>query len=379
MNWKLLLPGTAVLAAAAVSLGFCWSFNTGPHALQLPGTVEVQEVRLSPRIGGRVGRVAVAEGDVVKPGQPLVYLDVPELTAQYEQCQARLRAAEADWERARNGPRPEEKAAADAQAEAARARLQRLEAGSRREEIDQAAGECRSAEASLTKAQGNLDRARQLYPHSLSRADYDAEAAAHNLARGQVEAARARLEMLRRGPRVEEIAQARAELGQAEANAALLRAGTRSEDLAAAAARVEEMRARLRELEANLREATVTAPEAAVVEVLAVRVGDVVAANQPVGRVLRAEDLWVKAYVPETDLGQVRLNQDVEVAIDSHPGKRFAGTVRQIASESEFTPRNVQSADERRNQVFAIKVRVSDPAGVFKSGMAAEVYLPLHD
>jgi multidrug resistance efflux pump len=129
----------------------------------------------------------------------------------------------------------------------------------------------------------------------------------------------------------------------------------------------------------NLEEAVVRVPEPAVVEVLPVRKGDTVGPNQPVVRVLRDEDLWVKVFVPETLLGKVRLNQAVEVTIDSHPGERFAGTVVYIASASEFTPRNVQSADERRHQVFAIKVRIDDPRGVFKSGMAADVHLTLQD
>jgi HlyD family secretion protein len=113
------------------------------------------------------------------------------------------------------------------------------------------------------------------------------------------------------------------------------------------------------------------------VEVLAIRPGDILAPNQPVARVLRADDLWVKAYVPATELGKVKLNQAVEVTIDSHPGRRFAGTVAQIATVSEFTPRNVQSVDERANQVFAVRVRVSDAEGIFKSGMAADVFVPV--
>src|SRR5262249_49962808 len=114
-----------------------------------------------------------------------------------------------------------------------------------------------------------------------------------------------------------------------------------------------------------------------VVEVLSVRKGDVLTPNQTILRVLRADDLWVKVYVPETELGRVQLGQHVDVTIDSYPNRRFAGTVEQIAAESEFTPRNVQSADERRHQVFGVKVRVANPEGVFKSGMAAEVTLPL--
>jgi multidrug resistance efflux pump len=154
-------------------------------------------------------------------------------------------------------------------------------------------------------------------------------------------------------------------------------AGTRSEDLAAAEARVAEARGKLHEIDANLNEAIVRAPERVFVEVVAVRNGDLVQPNQPILRVLRADDLWVKAYVSEHDLGKVRMNQPAEVTVDAYPEKRFQGTVSYIAAESEFTPRNVQSADERRHQVFAIKVRISDPQGVFKSGMAAEVTLPL--
>ena len=177
----------------------------------------------------------------------------------------------------------------------------------------------------------------------------------------------------------EEIKAALAEARRAEANYKLLEAGTRSEEIDEAAAKVEEVKARLREVEAHLEEGQVRAPERAVIEVLAVRKGDLVPPQQPVVRVLRADDLWVRAYVPETLLGKVRLNQPVEVTVDSYPGRVFHGTVIQVASESEFTPRNVQSVDERRHQVFGIKVQVPDPQGVFKSGMAAEVKLKLHE
>ncbi len=109
------------------------------------------------------------------------------------------------------------------------------------------------------------------------------------------------------------------------------------------------------------------------VEVVAVRKGDLVMPNQPVLRSARIDDLWVKVYVPETDLYRFKLGQEADVTIDGLPNEHFAGTIRFIDSESEFTPRNVQSADERRHQVFGIKVRIADPKGRFKSGMAAEV------
>jgi multidrug resistance efflux pump len=112
-----------------------------------------------------------------------------------------------------------------------------------------------------------------------------------------------------------------------------------------------------------------------VLEVLSVRKGDVLSPGAPVARLHRASDLWVKVFVPETEIGRVAVGQSAEATVDSFPGRKFAGKVSWIAAQAEFTPRNVQSADERRHQVFAVKVVVADPEGVFKSGMAAEVVL----
>jgi multidrug resistance efflux pump len=376
MTRKSILATTGLLAAVALGLGFYWPLSHSKRGLRLPGVVEIQEVRLSSKVGGRVARVAVAEGNLVQPGQPLVYFDVPELQAQYEQMQARLQAAEADLEKARNGARVEEKAAARAARDAARSRWERLKAGSRVEEIEQAQSELASAEADLKGARKEAERSTTLYARkAVSGTDYDAAVTALERAQGRASAARARLKLLQAGSRPEEIAEAAAELARAQANFDLLEAGTRSEDIAQAQARVAELKAKVRELKVNLQEAVVVAPEHAVVEVLPVRKGDIVPPNQPVVRVLRAEDLWVKVYVPETELGKVRLGQEVEVKIDGYPDKSFAGVIQQIASESEFTPRNIQSVDERRHQVFGVKVRVANPDGVFKSGMAADVLL----
>jgi multidrug resistance efflux pump len=179
------------------------------------------------------------------------------------------------------------------------------------------------------------------------------------------------------GSREEDIELARAKWLEARARLTLLEAPGRSEDVLLAEARYRQAEARLAELKINYQERTIYAVEKAIVEVIAVRRGDVVPPNQPVLRVLRAEDLWLKVYVPETQVSKVRLGQQVEVRIDAYPGRPFQGTVIQVATISEFTPRNVQSADERRYQVFAVKVRVDNPGGVFKSGLSAEVRLPL--
>jgi multidrug resistance efflux pump len=373
----ILIALTALLAVCA-GLGFFWPFGQRQDVLRLPGTVEIQEVRLGSKVGGRVLEVLVMEGQLVKPNEKLVVFDVPELKAQLAQAEAKLAAAVADWEKAENGPRQEEKDQARATAEAAKARYERMLAGWRQEEKDQARSDLEAAAADLKQARDDFLRASDLYRQRASaRADYDLALANRDRALGRFNSARARWEMLKEGNRPEDKEMARAEWQQAAAQWKLLEIGTRPEEKAAAKARMEELRARVNELKVNLAEQVIYAPEEAVVEVLSVRPGDLVLPNTPVIRVLRARDLWVKVYVPETELGKVRLNQAADVTVDAYPNKRFRGKVIQVASISEFTPRNVQSVDERRHQVFGVKVRVDNPQGVFKAGMAAEVVLPL--
>src|SRR5262249_54860606 len=150
-------------------------------------------------------------------------------------------------------------------------------------------------------------------------------------------------DMMVRGSRDEDIDEAQADLARLNARYQFLLRGTRDEDRDAAAAAVAEAQAQLDEAETNLREATVVAPERCLVETVSVRAGSLVTAGQPVVVAHRADDLWVKVYVPSTELGKVRVGQAAEVTVDSHPGRRFKGEVMQIATASEFTPRNVQS------------------------------------
>jgi multidrug resistance efflux pump len=196
-------------------------------------------------------------------------------------------------------------------------------------------------------------------------------------AQARVNAARAKYVMMTSGNRAEDKADAESTLRQLTKHYELLEAGTREEDKQVARANVAELEGKLREMEANLREAVVRAPGKTIVEVVAVRKGDLVAPNQPVIRALHADDRWVKVFVPSPDLGKVHVGDTVAVTCDSYPGREFRGTIIQIATIGEFTPRNVQSADERKHQVFAVKVRVEDDPDVFKSGMAADVRVPL--
>lgn len=378
MIWKPLLAGVALLGIAGSSASLWVHFRQRPTNLKSPGTVETQDVRLSSRVGGRVAKVLVHESQLIEPGTTIVELAMPELDAQRAQLVAQKEAAEAVLEKLKNGPRKEEKEAAKAAVEAAAARLTRMQKGFRAEEIEQARNELSSLQADLQNAILELNRERALLEKGASaKTDYDAAVARHGRLQGQVSAAAAKLKMYETGFRPEEIAEMQADLARLQANYDLLLAGTRPEEIEEATARVNELQGHIDEIDVKRNERVVVAPERAVVEVLMVRPGDIVAPNQAVALVLRAEDLWVKAYISEVDLGRIRLGQKVEITCDAYPDKRFDGVITYIASASEFTPRNVQTIDERRHQVFGFKVRVTDSQGVFKSGMAADVWLPL--
>ena len=377
MRTKALILVVTVLAIAS-GLGFYWPFGRTPQTLTLPGVVEIQEVRLAPRVRGQVAEVFVTEGQFVRAKQLLVRLTDPDLMADREMARADLGEAEKTLEKLKNGPRVQEKEAAKAALEAAQSRLRLLQAGSREQQILQAQKELETAEAALKLAADEYARVDTLFQKSAAtNAEFDAVSSNRKSATGRVGAARARFDDLKAGPRPPEIQEGEAEVRRLDANHRLLLAGTRPEEIGEAEARVAMKRAVLRKAEDRVKGLEIFAPEDAILEVLSVRPGDSVEAYQAVARVLRAADLWVKVYVPETDLGKVKLNQLVEVRVDSYPDRRFQGKVVQINGESEFTPRNIQSVDERHHQAFGVRVRVDDPQGVFKSGMAAEVIIPL--
>jgi multidrug resistance efflux pump len=379
MLWKPVLAGIALLALSGSTVGLWWRFFERPTELRLPGTVETQDVRLSSRVGGRVEKVFVSESQLVEPGQKIVQLEMPELDAQRAQLVAQKDAAEAVLAKLKEGPRPEEKEAAKAAVNAAAARLARMEHGYRPEEVEQARQELYALQADFQTATQDLARERSLVGKGASSAEqYDAAVGRHSKLEAQLGGAKAKLEMLEAGYRKEDIAEAKAEMARLQAQYDLLLAGTRQEEIDEAAAQVAGLKAQIDEIDIKRAERMVVAPERSIVEVLMVRPGDIAAANQPVALMQRADDLWVKAFISEIDLGKIRLGQKVTVTCDAYPGKRFEGEITYIASAAEFTPRNVQTIDERRHQVFGFKVRVDDPEGVFKSGMAADVWLPLH-
>jgi multidrug resistance efflux pump len=202
----------------------------------------------------------------------------------------------------------------------------------------------------------------------VSRQQRDAAESSWKMAAAQHRNAREKLSQLKRGYRAEEIAAAKARYEQTLANLQKLERGSRAEDvdLAKAAYAYDQARAR---------EAQVVSPAAANVEVLDVRPGDLVAPNTPVATLLERDQIYIRIYIPETEIGRVKLGQPAEVRVDSFPDKVFNGVVEQINQQAEFLPRNVQTRSERVHQVIGVKIRVNDATNSIRSGMASDVKL----
>ncbi|MGE0870351.1 MAG: HlyD family secretion protein [Kofleriaceae bacterium] len=341
------------------------------------GTVESRAVTVGSRVGGRIAEIRVHEGDLVKPGQVLIVLEPGDLRAQHAMATAQLEQAQAALDKLERGARPEEIAQANARAAQATAALAEAKHGGRAEEIAAAEARVAQAQAAADKAQLDADRAhRLLASQAIARAEADAADLALRTAKAQLVAQQNVLAQTRAGARTEEKAQAAARATEAKAAAQLVNAGPRVEDLRAAAALVAAAKARVDQLEVMLGELEIRAPSVARVEALDLRPGDILAPNAPAASLLEEGQLYVRIYVPETQIGRVKVGDKLPIEVDSFPDRAFEGRVDHVNERGEYSPRNLQTADERADQVFAMRISVLDGQHDLRAGMAAVVHVP---
>ncbi|HEX2712177.1 MAG TPA: efflux RND transporter periplasmic adaptor subunit [Candidatus Acidoferrales bacterium] len=356
----LLVIGAAATALAGLAL-YAGVFRRA-EVLEGSGTVEARNIRVGSKVGGRVLEVRVREGDRVETGQVLVTFDDQELLAALEQARANL-------EKMERGFRPEEIAEARATSRQARADYEQRLNGSRKEDIEAARADVERTRADAIHTERNFKRVSDLANADVfSKQQRDDAEAAWRIAVAAQRNAEEKLAELELGYRPEEIASAEARYQQTEATRTRLERGNRRED-------IDYARAGLRDAESRYRERGVLAPSAATVEVLDVRPGDLIAPNTPIATLLERDQLYVRIYVPETKIGRVRVGQQAEVHVDSFPKEVFPAEVEQINQKAEFLPRNVETKEERVHQVFGIKLRIKDPSGRVRAGMAADVKL----
>jgi len=326
---NVVLAGAVVLvlvAGSAVYLRFRGGEADG--AVRVSGNIEVTDVDVSFRTAGRVLERLVGEGMTVSEGQVVARLDSADLEREAMRKEAELKAAEAA--------------------------LRDLEAGSRPQEIAAARATVARAQAEADRLAREFERSSALYSREvISAREYEAANAASDVAGARLREAREALLLVEEGPRKEQVAQARAQVDQA--------------------------REALKLAKVRLGYGTITAPLSGLVLSENVEAGDYVAPGTPVVTVGDLANVWLRAYIEETDLGRVKVGQPVEVTTDTYPGKKYAGRVSFIASQAEFTPRNVQTRKERVRLVYRIKVDIPNPERELKPGMPADAVIRTED
>ena len=361
--------------ATALS-GFWWPWRADDR-LTVSGTIEAHEILVGSKVGGRVAKVHVREGDRVKPGQLLVELERDELEGRKAEAVATVAQSQAALDQLLAGSRPEEIARARAAAEAAQQAMAGVKTWPRPEEVAQARADVAAAEAELAYAEAQHRRFEALFRDgAVAAAELDNARSRRDADRARVASLRERLRTLQTGSRPEDIGTAEGRFQEADAGRRLVEKGPREEEIRQARAALQAARARQRVIETQLAETVLTAPADAVMEVFDIRPGTLVTPNRALATLIE-RDLWVRVYVPESQIGRLRLGLEVAVRVDSFPGRRFRGVVEQINRKAEFTPRNVQTPEERVNQVFGVKVRLENPEGLLRAGMAADVTLSL--
>jgi len=321
----IILGAVVILVFVAVLIGRLRSKNE-EGVISLSGNVEVTESNMGFKMPGRIVELAVDEGQTVKLGAVLARLDNAELTSFVAQSRAGLQEAST--------------------------RLAELKAGSRPQEIGQAGANAAAQEAELTRVKKDYERAERLYKEgAMSASNFDSAKSAYEarkaLHRGSAEV----LSLVKEGPRKEQIE--------------------------AAEHRVQQLKAALAVSEERLGDTILYAPTNGVILRKNVELGETVGAGTPVFTVGDLENPWVKVYVKETQLGLVKLGQKAQVKTDTYKHKTYEGAVTYISSEAEFTPKNVQTQEERVKLVFGVKVRVKNVNQELKPGMPADVKILL--
>lgn len=364
-----------VLVLAAVYFGYAFWKARQPY--EWSGTVEARTMEVGSKVGGRIKDVLVREGDSAKAGQALVQLEPGDLPAQLLGAQGALDQAKANLQKMKNGSRPEEIEQARANAQTATAALQEAVNGSRHEQVAGAAARLQAAEFALEKATLDQKRTNILFDKgAASRADKDNADLALQSAVANRDSARDTLDELKNGSRREDIAQATARAAQARASAKLTEAGSRVEDIEAAAAAVDQAQGKVDQIKVQIDELVIRAPRAARVESLDLRPGDIIQPNSTAATLLEDDQLYVRIYVPETEIGHLKLGDTVPITVDSFANRSFQGVVEHINQQGEYSPRNLQTADERADEVFAARVGLREGRDVLRAGMAAFIRVP---
>lgn len=305
---------------------FCSGNNNGSE-IEGTGTIEAVQVDISCAVAGKIKTIAVEEGDKVTEGEVVLTIDDTDYILQRKLVKAQL--------------------------EAASAQLNLVLAGAREEDLQRTQESVRAAKAAFEKAEANFNRVKNLYETgSSTKSVYDEVKAGYEMAEANYQASKRTLEKLTRGARAEEIKVAQANKAAAEAN--------------------------LEIIQKRISDCIVTSPITGVITNKLVETGERVIPNGIVATITKTDSMRIMIYVSDRNIGHVKIGQTAEIKIDSYPDRIFYGTVQFIAEDAEFTPKNIQTKDEREKLVFGVKIKIDNSDGILKSGLPADAVIRIN-
>jgi HlyD family secretion protein len=381
---KVIIP-IAVVAAAAGAWWFWKAHSADPSLIHLSGNIELTQANLSFKYSGRLVELLVDEGAVVTKGQLLARLDLNEYQMQVRREHASVASSRSSLLQLRTSI-DYQKANIESDVALRRANLQQAEArltellnGSRKEEIEQARSSLAEAQAMQKQASADWERAETLFKNDdISAQQHDQFRRAFDSANATARRLSESLQLSIIGPRKEQIDQQRAVVEQTRASVKLAEANRidlkrRTEEIGMRQADIQRAQAQAGVLDSQLSDRTLFAPFDGVVLTKGTEIGEVLAAGASVVTVGDVEHPWVRAYLSEKDLGRVKLGTTATVTTDSFKGKQYPGKITFISAEAEFTPKQIQTEEERTKLVYRIKIEVANPNRELKSNMPADV------
>jgi HlyD family secretion protein len=381
-----------LLLLAAGGGGWYWFYgrmNGATNRIPVSGNLELTQVDLSFKTAGRMTELAVREGDFVKKGDLIAKLDDAQLAQQLLRDQAAVAAAQSAYQQLETSIEYQaatidsDISARRANLAQAQAKLDALLAGSRLQEIQQAQSAVADAQAWNDQARSDWERAQTLYGREdISKAQYDQARAKLDSTAAQLRQAQDHFALVKEGPRKEDIAGARAQVAQAQAAVQTAEANRielrrKQQQLVQQKAEIERSRAQAGMTQTQIADATIVAPIDGVVLVKSAEAGEVIAAGTTIVSLGDLAHPWLRAYIDESDLGRVKLGQKAELSTDSFPGKKYDGRISFISSEAEFTPKQIQTKEERVKLVYRIKIDVANPHQELKNNMPVDAEILL--
>ena len=387
-NTKVIVTVVVLGALIAAVLYASLSGRThGSDHIVISGSIELTQVNIAFKTAGRLVERAVNEGDVVRQGMLVARLDREQLLRQRERERASLTMSQAllaeakaavDWQRQTLQADIE---ARKAELVSADAHLQELSNGSRPQEVEQAKAATESARSEYEQAKKDWERAQALHKNDdISTSQFDVFRTRFTSAEAAFQQAKERLSLIQDGPRREVVEVARAQVERARAGLKVgqaneLELARREDEVTARQADIQRAQAQIALIDAQLEDTLATSPINGIVLVKSADVGEVLAPGATVLTIGDLQHPWLRGYISERALGRVKIGSAVRVTTDSFPGKVYSGRVSFMSSEAEFTPKQIQTQEERVKLVYRIKIDIDNPQQELKNNMPVDAEL----